>query len=251
MSLKNDFELSFILAKIGFVLRNEGTWLGIFWYILAPILTFLLLFVIFFDRLGKQIPDYAVYLFLGIILFNFFQKITSESIAIIRFNSGIIKSMNFSRESLVGSVILKALFSHVFEIVLLSLFLIYFKIPLIGLIFYPLILILLLIFSFGISLILSSLGIYFFDLGNVWEFASKLIWFGTPIFYSIRGQTTLFHINLFNPMYYFITITREILIYNALPELWMIGITLFYSLTSLLIGLFVFNKLKIKFAELI
>jgi len=251
MSLRHNFELSYILAKIGFVLRNEGTWLGIFWYLLAPFLTFLLLFAIFFDRLGHQIPNYAVYLFLGIILFNFFQKITGESIAIIRSNSGIIKSMNFSRESLVGAVVLKTLFSHFFEVLLLCLFLIYFKISLIGLIFYPLILLFFLIFSFGISLVLSSLSIYFVDLGNVWEFASKLIWFGTPVFYSIGGQTTLIYLNLFNPMYYFITITREVLIYNTLPELWMMGVALFYSLFYLLIGLFMFNKLKIKFAELI
>lgn len=250
-NLKRILELSLSSAKAGFKLKNEGTFLGIFWYLLAPVLTFILLLLIFSDRLGGQIFHYPLYLLLGIIMFNYFQKITDEAVKVIRINSGIIKSINFPRESLIISVVLKTMFSHFFEIIILVLFLVFFDVPVIMILFYPLILIVFSIFALGISFIIASLEVYFFDLDNIWVFASKLIWFATPIFYAIEGQTRLFYLNLFNPLYYFITIAREIILYAKFPELWMMVMALFYALLFLLIGILIFNKLKPKFAELI
>lgn len=239
------------IAKAEFKLRNEGTWLGVFWYLLAPFFTFLLLLGIFNDRLGNNIPNYPLYLLLGIILFGYFQKITDESINIIRNNAGIIKSLNFPRESLIVSVVLKTFFAHIFEIFILIIFLLFFKIPVKTMIFYPLILIFISIFAFGAALILAALETYFFDLDHIWGFVSRLIWFATPIFYTIGGQTRLGRLNLFNPMYYFITVARETIIYAKTPSIWMIAGAVGYSLLSLILGLFIFNKLKHKFVEII
>jgi len=249
--IKSILGLSLAMAKARFKLKNEGTWLGVLWYLLSPVLTFLLLLGIFQDRLGHNIPNYPLYLLLGIILFNYFQKISSESVTIIRGNSGTVKAINFPKESLIYSVILKTIFSHIFEIFILIIFLIIFGVPIKMMVFYPLIIFFLSIFALGAGLILASLGTYFFDLANIWGFASKLIWLATPIFYSIGGQTKLFYLNLFNPMYYFITLARDLIIYTRMPDPWILFGALGYSLLFLLIGLFIFKKLKVKFAELI
>jgi lipopolysaccharide transport system permease protein len=243
--------LSLQLAKAQFRIRNEGSYLGILWYLLNPLLLFILLYLIFSTRLGKGIPHYPLFLLLGIIMFNFFQSFSTESAGIIRSNSNVIKSIIFPRESLIGASVLRALFSHIFEIIVLIIFFLFFKISIINFIFYPLILIFFIVFCFGIGLFLSSLSVYFIDLNNIWHFAVRLIWFGTPIFYAIEGQTRLFYLNLFNPIFYFITITREILIYNKIPELEMILGMISFTLLSLFIGLLFFNKLKGRFAELI
>jgi lipopolysaccharide transport system permease protein len=249
---RNFWQLSLQLAKAGFKLRNEGSYLGIFWYLLNPLLLFLLLLFVFSDRLGSSISQYPLYLLLGIIIFNFFQRATTESTkTIIRDYRGIIKSINFPRESLIAGNVLKTLFSHLFEIILFIIFILIFKGSLTGLIFYPIIIFFFCIFIFGACLIISSLTVYFMDLENIWFFVSRLIWLGTPIFYAIGGQTKLFYVNLLNPLYYFITIAREIVIYAKIPELWMIMGIGCYSLLFLLAGLLIFNKLKIKFAEMI
>jgi ABC-type polysaccharide/polyol phosphate export permease len=249
--LKSTLGLSLALAKAQFKLKNEGTWLGVLWYLLAPILTFLFMLGIFHDRLGNNIPNYPLYLLLGIILFNFFRKIADESVAIIKNRSALIKSLNFPRESLILSIVLKTLFSHMFEIIILILFLLFFKIPISTMIYYPIVLIFLTMFTIGASLILSSLGAYFFDLHQIWGFAANIIWFVTPIFYSIGGQDRLFIINLFNPLYYIITFARDLIIYNKLPDLYINLGTIGYSLLFLTTGLFMFNKLRRRFAELI
>lgn len=249
---RSSFSLSFALAKAGFKLRNEGSYLGILWYLLNPLLMFALLLLIFSDRLGGGIPNYPLYLLFGIIIFNFFQQTTTEATKlIIREYKGVVKSINFPRESLIGSIVLKTLFSHLFEIALFVFFLLIFRHSLIGMLAYPLILLFLYFFVFGSCLILSALTVYFIDLKNIWVFASTLIWLGTPIFYAIGGQTKLFYFNLFNPLYYFITIARELIIYARMPELWMLVGGGCYSLFFLVIGLLIFNKLKVKFAELV
>jgi ABC-type polysaccharide/polyol phosphate export permease len=166
-------------------------------------------------------------------------------------NRLLLKSINFSYAALIFSVVLKFLFSHIFEILLFFVFLLIFKVSVIGLVFYPLIAIVFCFFIYGASLFLSALTVYFIDLENIWLFISTLIWFGTPIFYAIEGQTRLFALNLVNPMYYFITLSREVLIYARMPELWMIFGTLIFTLLSLVVGVAVFGKLRRRFAELI
>jgi len=247
--MKKLLDLSFQLAKAEFKLRNEGTYLGVFWYLLAPLFTFSLLFLIFRDRLGNNIPNYALYLLLGIIIFNLFMQSSKDSTRIILKNRQIVKSLKFNHKSLVLASVMKNTFSHFFELFLyIVIAALFFNIGF-GILFYPIILIFFIIFLIGFSLIMSSLSVYFVDLNNVWEFVSRLIWLVTPIFYAIEGQTRLFYLNLFNPMYYFITISRDVVIYSKIPELWMMLGMGIYSLLFLVIGILIFNKMEAKFAE--
>lgn len=249
-SLKRIFGLGFQLAKAEFKLRNEGSYLGIFWYLLNPLLVFGLLFFIFSDRLGNNISNYPLYLMLGVIVFNFFQSTTTDSVtSVIKDYRWVIKSINFPIESLLVSIVLKNLFSHLLEIIFFAVFLIFSKISLIGILYYLLVLIFLCLFIFGISLFLASLTVYFVDLENIWSFVVRLLWLATPIFYSIGGQTKLFYLNLFNPMYYFITFARDVAVYIRVPDASIIFGTVFCALLSLSAGLLLFNALKVRFAE--
>lgn len=249
--IKSVAGLGIQIAKAEFKLRNEGSFLGVFWYLLNPILTFVLLFLVFNDRLGIGIKYYALYLLLGVIMFNFFQSSTFEASYAIKTNSGIIKSINFPKESLVLGIIFKNIFSHILEIILFFSISAFLKISFIGIFYYFFILFFFCLFVFGFSLALSSFTVYFFDLDNVWSFAARMLWLATPIFYSISGQTRLLYANLFNPLYYFISVARDLVIYNKMPESWLALGLILWSFGFLALGLFVFNKLKNKFSELI
>ena len=248
--LKSILGLSLQLAIAEFKLKNEGSYLGIFWYLLNPILTFIVLFLVFSDRLGTGIPQYSLYLLSGVIIFNFFQSATVESVrCILKDYRLVIKSINFPIESLIFAIVLKNLFSHFFEVAFFIIFLLFFKISLIGILYYFIILFFLLLFVLGVSLILASLTVYFVDVESIWLFAVRLLWLGTPIFYSIAGQIRLYYINLFNPMYYFITISRGLIIYNKIPDAFIIYGAVFYSLAFFFAGILICSALKIKFAE--
>lgn len=250
-NIRDRIELSIALAKAEFIERNEGSYLGVFWYLLNPLLLFLLLLLVFYDRVGSEIPGYPSFLLIGIIIFNFFQRATIDCTRVIRMNSYIIKSINFPRSALVHAVTLRTLFSHLFEIILLIAVLLFFNTPLKGLVFYPVILFFFYIFVFGTCLCLSSLAFYITDLENVWTFVSRLIWLGTPIFYAIGDQDRLGFVSVFNPLYYFIKISRDLIIYGRMPSGWMVLGAICWSLLFLLLGLLIFNRLKNKFAELV
>lgn len=247
--IKTVFRLGFVLAKIEFKLKTEGSYLGALWYLLDPLLTFLLLLIIFAPRLGRNIDSYPLYLLMGIIVFSLFTKATNESIRLIRDNRWLIRSIKFPSESLILASILKNLFSHFFEIILLMILTLILNQSIVGFIFYPIILFFFCFFIYGVCLLLSSLYVYFCDLENIWNYFSRLLWFATPIFYSIGGQNRLLIFNLFNPLYLFIDIFRSIVVYLRVPTPELVLTAIVFTFLLFTVGTVVFNKLKYYFSE--
>lgn len=249
-NFKRLLNTSYEISKAEFKLKTEGSWLGVFWYLLNPIIMFLLLFFVFRERLGGNIDDYPMYLLIGVVLFNLFQQITLDSSRIVRVkHRGILRSINFPRESLNMASVFTYIYSHLFEIIVLIGFAIILGISLKGFLIYIIILPFLFTFSLGCSLILSSLTLYFIDLEVIWNFALRIGFFATPIFYSIKPGTDLFFLNLFNPMFYFITWAREAILNFSFPEPWVILGAFGYSFLFLLMGLLLYSKLKSKIVE--
>ena len=75
---KQVLSTSLALAKANFKLKNEGNYLGILWYLLEPLLMFFI-FLAVRRILGADIPYYPMYLFLGLVIFNFFRKTTTDA----------------------------------------------------------------------------------------------------------------------------------------------------------------------------
>lgn len=248
--IKKTLRLSFSLAKTQFKLRNEGSYLGVFWYLLDPLAMFSIILILGGVITKTDIKNYPIYLLLGLIMFNFFRQMTINSTNSIVANTHFIKSMKISSESFVVSVAIQSFFSHIFELAILLFFMIFFKVPLIGFFFYPAIFLFLFLFSIGASFILATLGVYINDINNVWSVFINLLWFSTPIFYviSVGGAT---FINKLNPMFYFVNIAREIVIGNADFSAGQFIGTAFLSTAFFLAGLIVFEKCKNNFAELI
>lgn len=244
-------DLSKNLAKSQFKLKNEGSYLGIFWYLLNPVLMFILLYLIFYPRLGQDILHYPAYLFIGISLYNFFQQSTQESTYILSSHASIIKSVKLPLEALVTSIVLKNAFSHLFEILFLCLIIAFTGIPLGYVLAYPLIFAFFAFFCLGVCFLLASINMYLADLSNIWNYLSTLIFFATPIFYSIGFQGKLMFANMANPLYFFITVSREAIIYQRFPGTSLVLGALGYSLLYLIFGLLVFRRLKPRFAEML
>ena len=114
------------------------------------------------------------------------------------------------------------------------------------LLLYPAILFFLVLFVLGLSLLLSVINIYFIDMANIWGFACQLLWFATPIFYSDQLPVPF---KSLNPLSYFISASRKIVIYHQIADLKNLAVIVLGSLISVLIGFFFFNFFKKDFAE--
>lgn len=251
-NLRHFVILTKTLAKINFKLQSEGRILGIFWHILNPLLAFGALFIIFSAPIGQNIEKYPLYLLLGLIIFNFFLQTTNQAVRIIREQRIAIQSIDFPQESLVSSLVLSHFFIHLIEIVIFSLVLLFFGLSLKSLLFYLPVIVGLTFFTYGFSLILSALTSYLLDLENIWHHGVRLLWFLTPIFYSLPEQSIVFKFNYyFNPMFQYIDVSRDLLIYQKFPDPALIAMASIYTLTIFILGSFTFRKLKHKFAEII
>jgi ABC-type polysaccharide/polyol phosphate export permease len=85
---------------------------------------------------------------------------------------------------------------------------------------------------------------------SIWMLFSRLLCFATPIFYS-SNNFNLATLNLLNPMHYFIEFARQALIYQNLAFNWTFFGMFFYSALFMVLGLFIFSKLKRRFTELL
>jgi len=249
--LKSTLGLSFQLAKANFKLKNEGSYLGYLWYLLEPLATFIIFILIRGVIRGGKSPNYGLYLIIGLVVFNFFRNITTSSAISILKNRGFIKTTNIQKEVFVISDILQATFSHIIEIFVLIIFLLIFNIPIVRTFFYIFIFMIYLIFNTGLAFLLATIGIYISDLSNIWKILARLLWFATPIFYTVKPGELLYNLNQFNPLYYFVTSTRDFILYGTLPTLGGIIKLILMSIVVFIIGILIFNKNKNKFADLV
>jgi len=246
-------KISFSLALANFRLHIEGSYLGIFWYLLSPLALFVVILFIKNSAFSNhEITNYPIYLIIGITGLHFFQQVISRSINIISSQASYIKSMSGIKPLiLVLASVFQSTFSHLFEFLMVVGFLIYFKISLLGLLLYPLLLFFFVLLLLGIALIFSTIGVYIRDLDNIWLVFSQLLLLVTPIFYIAKSDSLIYKFNLFNPLFYFLEIFRGLTIYENFPPFWMIGVFVFISSTIFIIGWLIFNRYSKKFAELV
>lgn len=245
--------LSFSLAKSHIKIKNEGSYLGFLWYVLNPIGLFLTILFIKQSAFSNiQIPLYPLYLLVGLSSLNFLNRIISTSVDLIRGNGSFIKFIKFPIQSLVISSVIHILFLYVVEFIIIAFLSQFFGIPPINLLYYIFFIILFTVFLLGVSFMFSVLGAYIVDIGNVWVVISQILLFITPIFYVLDGSSSnsLISFNSYNPLYYFIKLGRDVLLQGQI-DLHVFLVCTLLSLTSVLIGVSMFNVYKGKFAELV
>lgn len=115
---------------------------------------------------------------------------------------------------------------------------------------YPLVLLVQYILLLGISLIVSSITVYFRDLQHFIGVFLQLLFYATPIVYSLETIPANFRwILKLNPMTYIINGYRDIFYNQAMPNLKMLGIIFIIGIVLCIVGYMIFNKLQKRFAE--
>ena len=115
---------------------------------------------------------------------------------------------------------------------------------------FPVILVIQYILQLGISLILSSVTVYFRDLQHFIGVLLQLFFYATPIVYSVETIPANYQwILKLNPMTYIIEGYRDILYNQCMPDLKMLGIILLIGIAVTIVGYLIFNKLQRRFAE--
>lgn len=185
-------------------IRYKNSVLGVLWSLLNPLLMMLVFSLIFNKLLGSSLRDYHIFILVGLLPWNFFNGATMTATDSIMSNSSLVKKVYFPRELLPVSAVLSNLVNFMIACIVLIVFLYASGIGLtVHALWFPVLLVIQIIFTLGLGFILSSLHVFYRDIRMILEVGMLAWFFLTPVVYSIEqfeGQaTTIFGIAVEDP----------------------------------------------------
>lgn len=231
--------------------KYKGSFLGVLWSFVNPLLQVAVYAIVFPFIMRVQTQNYLQYLIIGIIPWTFFTTVINQGMIAVRMNAGIIKKVYFPREILPISVALSGLVNFFISCIIILIFCL---IGGIGISYHILLLPLLAIIQFiltlGIVFALCAINIYIKDTEYIVQFFINMLFYATPILYPI----TLFPQNIrwilyLNPLTELINSYRDIFMYHTFPSFNGMLYLIIITIILFIIGLAIFRKLEKGFAE--
>jgi ABC-type polysaccharide/polyol phosphate export permease len=251
----NRVERLWLLAKIEFKLRYYENKLGLLWALIKPLTDITVYFIAFDIVIPQHIPSYVAYLFLGIVVWNFFVESTTGTVQILKMKKFLYEYSNMQKIDIYISNLLSSIIGLSFNF---SMFFIYFLLVdnhghnLQHIHFYmyvwllPLFLCLFLL-SLASSMVLSSLYVIMKDIHQIWQVVVGLLFILSPIIFKTEDYMRALPIAVYiNPMAGIIINFRKVIMGSQMPDMLLLGIDYIYTVLLLALG---FGLLK-KFGSL-
>ena len=232
--------------------KYKGSFLGVLWSFLNPLLMVLVYAIVFPYIMRTNIDNYLVYLITGVIPWNFFTTCITTGCNCVWINGGIIKKVYFPREILPISVVTAGFINFLISCVIILLFVLFSGIGFsFNILFLPLIVLTQFILQQAIIFITSAIDIYIRDAEYIINFFVSMLFYATPILYSptLFVGTKLEFLMHINPMAVIITSYRDIFYYQQTPDLLSLCIVLAISCVLCYVGWRIFKRLERGFAE--
>lgn len=231
--------------------KYKHSFLGILWSFVNPLLQIMVYAFVFQVILKSNIENYAVYLCCGLIPWQYFSAVVLRGAATMIDNANVIKKVYFPREILPISLVSSEGLNFLISTIIILGFVIFGGIGLSwNILWYFLILAIQFIVSIGVSFIVSSITVYFRDLIHILGIIMQLLFYATPIVYSMDAVPENFKwIVKLNPMSYLIDGYRNIFYNKTMPDFTGLTKAFIMGIILCLIGFLIFKKLEKRFAE--
>lgn len=241
--------------------RYQGSIMGLAWSFFNPILllavyTFVFS-VIFKARWNVDVSgsnsDYAIILFVGLIVHGLFAEVVNRSPAMIMANANYVKKVVFPLELLPVIALSAALFHAIISTIVLV-------VAIVGLggriewtvLLFPVVLMPFIIFVLGLSWMLSSVGVFLRDVGQTVGILTMVMMFLAPVVYPISAVPVELQPWLAaNPLTLIIQQSREVLVWGRLPDWAGLGLYASFSFAFAWLGFFWFQKTRKGFADVL
>lgn len=237
------------LVKRDFIKKYKRTYLGMLWSVLSPLLTLLVMRLVFTQFFGRNMEHYTTYLFCGNLIFTFFNQSTGTGMTSLVSNARIFTKVNIPKYFFLFSQNVSCLINFGLT---LSVFFIFVAIDGVTftwkfiLLIYPILC--LVIFNIGVGLVLSALFVFFKDIQYLWSVFTMLLMYMSAIFYTIDGYSqTARYLFLLNPVYVYIRYFRKIVLDATIPTVWFHMLAATYAIGAFVIGYLMYKKNNTKF----
>lgn len=236
---------------------TRGVALGKLWLILSPFLNALIFYVIFglILKVDRGIPNFLGYLVIGVLFFPIFQNALSSGSTALTTSANLVRSFSFPAATVVVSWSLRAFLDFIPILIAALLFIMIapphvMPTPL-WLLVFP-ILLLGFVFGNGLALFTSSLTAGMKDLKFIWPLLGRFWFYVSGVFFSVDRFDNVFIVSFVmqaNPAYVFLTMVRDVLIYETIPSLFVWVYMTIWALGMWILGAVVFWWREDDYAE--
>lgn len=243
---------SFLIRQLvsrDFKTKYKRSVFGMLWCFVNPLLTMSVQYFVFSNIFRSDIPNYAAYLLVGIVLFNFFSEACNMSMLSILGNASLITKVYMPKYIYPLTRVMSSMVNlgvSLIPLIIVALFTgVQFKKSALMALYF---LICLVIFTLGISFILSSAMVFFRDTQFLWNVFNMVWMYATPVFYpeTILPEKFQFVLNI-NPLYYFLKNARICILNGISPEPLAYAQCMLIALAMLSVGALFFKKTQDKF----
>lgn len=246
--LENRFLFS-ELVKRDFKKKYKRTYLGMIWSVLSPLLTLLVMRIVFTQFFGRNVDHYTIYLFCGNIVFSYFSEATGSGMSSLMDNASIFSKVNVPKYLFLFSKNISSLINFSMTFVVFIIFCIIDRVPFTPTFFalaFPILC--LIIFNMGVGLILSALFVFFRDIQYLWGIFTTLLMYLSAIFYTVDVYSPVVQkLFLLNPIFVYIKYFRLAVLGGTLPSVQYHLLALGYALGAFLVGSLIYKVKNHKF----
>ncbi len=253
-------ELIYGMAKREILSRYRGSWLGVLWTLVTPVLLLLVYMFVFGLIFKARWPQssgvdegFASLLFCGIIVYLMFSEILTRSPRLVVDNANYVKKVVFPLEIMSWVALVNSLFHFLIACgVLLAFLLLSGKGLAVTLLLLPLLMLQFILFLAGLSWFLGALGVYVRDVTYVSGFLATAMTFLSPVFYPASAVPEKFRFLMdINPLTYYIESFRKLLVLGEMPNPISALIALLVSGVMFYFGYWFFHKVRKGFADVL
>ena len=240
--------------------RYRGSMLGIAWSFFNPLIMLAVYTVVFSTVFqakwgvgSDSKTEFALVLFVGMIVHGVLAESMNNSPSLMLKNASYVKKVIFPLEILPWVVMGSTLFHALISVVVWLLFYVVVNQTLQWtVVFLPLVLIPLVLFSMGVSWLLASLGVYIRDIGQMMGVLTTVLLFMSPIFYPASMLPEPYQTIIYlNPLTFVIEQARDVLMWGNVPNWSGMAIAYVVSLLVAWLGFFWFQKTRKGFADVL
>lgn len=250
------------LVITDFKLRYQGSVLGYLWTLLKPLGLFTILYIIFvkFLKFGNSIEHFPSYLLLGIVMWNFFTEATNNGMEAIVSRGDLLRKIKFPRYIVVVSGTVSASVNLAFNLLVVAVFMLINGVDISwSILWLPIILIELFVFSLAVAFFLAAAYVKYRDISHIWEVLILGAFYATPILYTLnqveKVSPQAAKLLLLNPMAqiiqdarYSVVTHQTLTVHNFLQTPWRY-IPFLIVITSIILASVYFRRSSKYFAE--
>jgi ABC-type polysaccharide/polyol phosphate export permease len=241
--------LLFELVHRDLTVRYKRSFFGFFWTMLHPLLLMLIFTVVFAGLFRNQTPHYETYFLSAYVAWNFFSQTTTNAMAGLAWNGPLMKRVRVPRSIFTLSAAVSGIVNLALSLVVLLVIMLIVRAPLRpSLVALPASLVVVGIFTFGVSLALTAASVFFADIREMYQAGLPALLYLTPAIYPISIVPPRYRwlIEL-NPLTLLVELVRDPIYYGRVPPLRTFGMALAFSLAALLAGWMIFRRLAPRF----